>query len=103
MRHRIFRCQPLPAQLPPAGPDINEVYALETTAARRCCLIAVLVFANISADRENEYCDGWAEILNLLTKLRSEGDRAHVFLAFRGKERDIPNRPDAASADDSGR
>ncbi len=55
--------------------------------------IAVLPFANMSADKENEYfSDGLAEeILNLLAKIPGLKVIARTSsFAFRGKEQDIP-------------
>jgi serine/threonine-protein kinase len=75
---------------------MNEVRAaLEqatATAATKAPSIAVLPFANMSADKENEYfSDGLAEeILNLLAKIPGLKVIARTSaFAFKGKEQDI--------------
>jgi TolB-like protein/Tfp pilus assembly protein PilF len=72
-----------------------EQAAIERTTAapsRETPAIAVLPFANIGGDKENEYfSDGLAEeILNLLTKIQGLKVIARTSsFAFRGKEQDI--------------
>jgi hypothetical protein len=71
--------------------------ALETVSEKRAeeqPSIAVLPFANMSADKENEYfSDGLAEeILNLLAKIPGLKVIARTSaFAFRGKETDHPH------------
>jgi serine/threonine-protein kinase len=63
-----------------------------TPSPEACPTIAVLPFANLSADKENEYfSDGLAEeIINALTKLPGLRVTARTSaFAFRGKEQDI--------------
>jgi|ERR1039458_762027 serine/threonine protein kinase len=64
----------------------------QSSSAERTPSIAVLPFANMSADRENEYfSDGLAEeILNLLAKIPNLKVIARTSsFSFRGKEQDI--------------
>jgi eukaryotic-like serine/threonine-protein kinase len=64
----------------------------ETSSVERTPSIAVLPFANMGADKENEYfSDGLAEeILNLLAKIKGLKVIARTSsFAFRGKEQDI--------------
>ncbi len=66
--------------------------ATATAASTKAPSIAVLPFANMSADKENEYfSDGLAEeILNLLAKIPGLKVIARTSsFAFRGKEQDI--------------
>jgi serine/threonine protein kinase/Tfp pilus assembly protein PilF len=75
---------------------MNEIRAaleqVTATATAKAPSIAVLPFANMSADKENEYfSDGLAEeILNLLAKIPGLKVIARTSaFAFRGKEQDI--------------
>jgi adenylate cyclase len=76
--------RPLPSLSPGAQNTTQELY--------RTASIAVLPFANISADPENEYfCDGLAEeILNALAKIEAlqVAARTSAF-SFKGKETDV--------------
>jgi eukaryotic-like serine/threonine-protein kinase len=90
----VTRCmRKLPASRFQAMNEIRE--ALEqasATAAAKTPSIAVLPFANMSADKENEYfSDGLAEeILNLLAKIPGLKVIARTSaFAFKGKEQDI--------------
>ena len=83
---------------------LEQVTLQQTARTDDAPSIAVLPFANMSADKENEYfSDGLAEeILNLLAKIPGLKVIARTSsFAFRGKEQDITqNRRDAARADD---
>jgi TolB-like protein len=107
----VLRDEPAPLESPVAGivkrclskqpagrfPSMAEVKAaLDQIAAKPGAgnqpSIAVLPFANMSADKENEYfSDGLAEeILNLLAKIQGLKVIARTSsFAFRGKEQDI--------------
>jgi len=93
----LMRClRKSPADRFPSIVHVKEALLAITsgmgTPVERIPSIAVLPFANISADKENEYfSDGLAEeILNLLAKIRGLKVIARTSsFAFRGKEQDI--------------
>src|SRR5579864_2515192 len=93
----LIRClRKSPADRFPSIVQVKEALLAITsgvgTLVERVPSIAVLPFANMSADKENEYfSDGLAEeILNLLSKIPSLKVIARTSsFAFRGKEQDI--------------
>jgi len=93
----LMRClRKSPADRFPSIVQVKEALLAITsgvgTPVERVPSIAVLPFANMSADKENEYfSDGLAEeILNLLAKIPSLKVIARTSsFAFRGKEQDI--------------
>ena len=81
-------------RLPSMGELRVALEQISATPAEQQPSIAVLPFANMSADKENEYfSDGLAEeILNLLAKIPGLKVIARTSaFAFRGKEQDIRN------------
>jgi TolB-like protein len=75
-----------------ALPDPHHIAEKSTHSIHLPPSIAVLPFANISADAENEYfCDGLAEeLINALTKIESLRVVARTSaFSFKGKEADV--------------
>lgn len=75
------------------GRTADEGVFLRTVPERRLAsAIAVLPFANLSADRDNEYfCDGLSEeLINALTKVRELRVVAHTSsFSFKGRDIDV--------------
>jgi TolB-like protein len=84
--------EPLIADLPPATPHISEQPGVELSQETEQTSVAVLPFANMSADADNEYfSDGISEeLLNLLVRVKGlrVPSRTSSF-AFKGMNMDI--------------